>query len=107
MSAAPALELARCEACHSRFLPSDGPCPRCGSRDCVPYSASPVGKVLAATELQYPASGWTAPHRLVLVELTDAMRVLAIGEGPLPSPGALVEVRRDHDVYRARAEPSV
>ena len=106
MSAAPNLDLARCEACHSRFLPSDGPCPRCGSLRCVPYSASPVGKVLAATELQYPAAGWTAPHRLVLVELTDAVRVLAIGEGPLPAPGTLVEVSRDNDVYRARREPS-
>ena len=106
MSAAPALELARCQACHTRFLPSDGPCPKCGSHDCVAYSTSPVGKVLAATELLYPATGWTAPHRLVLVELTDAVRLLAIGEGPLPVPGALVEVIRDHDVYRARPEPS-
>jgi len=106
VSAAPALELARCQACHSRFLPSDGPCPRCGSLDCVPYSTPPVGKVLASTELQYPATGWTAPHRLVLVELPDAVRVLAIGEGPLPAPGAIVELHRDHDVYRARPEPS-
>ena len=106
MSAAPNLDLARCEACHSRFLPSDGPCPRCGSLRCVPYSASPIGKVLAATELQYPAAGWTAPHRLVLVELTDAVRVLAIGEGPLPMSGTLVEVSHDNDVYRARREPS-
>jgi hypothetical protein len=62
--------------------------------------------VLAATELLYPAAGWAAPHRLVLVELTDGVRVLAIGEGTLPAPGALVEVERDHDVYRARPEPS-
>lgn len=106
MSAAMALELARCEACHSRFLPSDGPCPRCGSRNCVPYSTSGVGRVLVATELLYPATGWTAPHPLILVELSDGVRVLAIGEGNLPAPGALVEVRRDHDIYRARPEPS-
>ena len=106
MTVASPLELVRCEACHSRFLPSDGPCPKCGSLDCVLFSTSPVGKVLAATELLYPATGWTAPHRLVLVELTDAVRVLAIGEGPLPAPGSLVEVHRDHDVYRARPEPS-
>ena len=106
MSATMGLELARCEACHTRFLPSDGPCPKCGSRDWVPYSTSAVGKVLVATELLYPATGWTAPHPLLLVELSDGVRVLAIGEGSLPSPGALVEVRRDHDVYRARPEPS-
>ncbi|HYB79528.1 MAG TPA: hypothetical protein VEG66_07215 [Thermoplasmata archaeon] len=100
------LELARCEACHSRFLPSDGPCPKCGSRDCVAYSTSAVGRVLVATELQYPATGWTAPHPLILVELSDGVRVLAIGDGPLPAAGALVEVRHDHEVYRARPEPS-
>ena len=106
MSTALGLELARCEACHSRFLPSDGPCPKCGSRACVVYSTSAVGKVLVATELQYPATGWTAPHPLVLVELSDGVRVLAIGEGPLPAVGALVEVRRERDLYRARPEPS-
>jgi len=106
MSAGPGLELARCGACHSRFLPSDGPCPKCGARDVVLYSAPAVGKVLAATELLYPATGWTAPHPLILVEVSEGVRVLAIGEGPLPAAGALVEVRRDHDVYRARPEPS-
>jgi hypothetical protein len=40
-----------------------------------------------------------------LVEVADAVRVLAIVEGGLPLPGDLVEVRRDGDVYRARAEP--
>jgi uncharacterized OB-fold protein len=96
------LELTRCGSCHARFLPTDGPCPRCGSSDCAPYSASPMGRVLAATELHYPASGWHAPHRLALIELADAVRVLAIVDGPLPAPGDLVEVRRDGDVHRAR-----
>jgi len=106
MTPATDIELVRCEACHSRFLPSDGPCPKCGSRNCVAYSTSAVGRVLVATELQYPATGWTAPHPLILVELSDGVRVLAIGEGPLPAVGALVEVRRDQELYRARAEPS-
>lgn len=100
------LELTRCRSCHARFLPTDGPCPKCGSADCMPYTASSIGKVLAATELHYPASGWHAPHRLALVEMADAVRVLAIVEGSPPVTGALVEVRRDGDVYRARAEPS-
>ena len=106
MSAGLSLELMRCQACHTRFLPSDGPCPRCGSSHCDAISASAVGKVLASTELQYPAAGWHAPHRLALVELTDGVRVLAIVDGPLPLAGALVEVQRDHDVYRARPEPT-
>lgn len=106
MSAPLTIELTRCQACHTRFLPTDGPCPKCGSSDCVPYPVSAVGKVLAATELHYPASGWHAPHRLALVELTDAVRVLAIVEGSLPVAGALVEVRRDGDVYKGRPEPA-
>lgn len=100
------LELSRCHACQARFLPSDGPCPRCASADCDTYSASAVGHVLAGTELHYPAPGWPAPHRLVLVELADAVRVLAVIDGTLPVPGALVEVQRDGEVYRARAEPT-
>lgn len=106
MNSGTTVELSRCEACHTRFLPSDGPCPRCGSSDCVTFSASAVGRVLAATELHYPASGWHSPHRLALVELADAVRVLAIVDGPLPTTGALVEVQRDQDVYRARPEPT-
>ena len=106
MSGSVMVELVRCQSCHTRFLPTDGPCPKCGSLECVPYPASAVGKVLAATELHYPASGWHAPHRLALVELTDAVRVLAIVEGNLPVPGALVEVRRDGDVYKGRLEPA-
>jgi len=99
------LELSRCHACQVRFLPTDGPCPKCGSADCAPYTTSAVGKVLAATELLYPATGWHAPHRLALIELADAVRVLAIVDGTQPVPGALVEVRHDKDVYRARPEP--
>ena len=101
-----ALELSRCQSCQTRFLPSDGPCPRCGSSDCTMYPTSAVGKVLAATELHYPASGWHAPHRLALIELADAVRVIAIVEGSLPVTGALVEVRHDGAVYRARPEPA-
>ena len=107
MSSGPSLELMRCQACHTRFLPSDDPCPKCGSSDCRAFFTSAVGKVLAATELHYPAAGWQPPHRLALVELSDAVRVLAIVEGSLPSAGVLVEVHRDHDVYRARPEPTV
>lgn len=106
MSPSMVVDLARCRSCHARFLPSDGPCPRCGSSDCVGYSTSAVGKILAATELHYPAMGWQAPHRLALVELSDGVRVLAIADPPLPTPGVLVEIRRDGDVYRAHAEPT-
>ena len=101
----PPLELSRCEACRSRFLPTDGACPRCGSTDVRPYSAPALGTVLAATELTAPAEGWHAPHRLALVEVPEAVRLLAIVDGPLPARGALVAVRRDGEVYRARTEP--
>ena len=100
------LELRLCRSCHHRFLPSDGPCPKCGSSDLAPFSVSGVGKVLAATELHYPASGWESPHRLALVELADSVRVLTVVDGPVPTPGTLVEVQRDGDLYRARPEPT-
>lgn len=100
------LELVLCHSCHTRFLPTDGPCPKCGSTDVALYSASAVGQVLAATELHYPASGWHSPHRLAMVEVADGVRILTIVEGSLPVPGALVEVRNDGAVYRARPEPT-
>jgi len=106
MTAEATLELARCQACHAQFLPTDGPCPKCGSTDCVLYATSAVGRVLVATELLYPASGWHAPHRLALIELAGAVRVLGIVDGALPAAGALVEVRHDGAVYRARPEPA-
>jgi uncharacterized OB-fold protein len=106
VSGSATIELSLCRSCHTRFLPTDGPCPKCGSVDCVPYAGGAVGKVLAATELLVPATGWQAPHRLALVELTDAVRVLAVVDGPSPSQGALVEVRKDGEIYRARSEPS-
>ncbi len=100
------IELARCSACQARFLPSDGPCPRCASRDVALYNAPALGRVLAATELVAPAEGWTSPHRLALVEVADAVRILAVVEGPLPANGSVVSVRPDGPVYRARTEPA-
>ncbi|MGI0130702.1 MAG: Zn-ribbon domain-containing OB-fold protein [Thermoplasmata archaeon] len=99
------LELSRCEACRARFLPTDGACPACGSIDVRAYVAPALGTVLAATELTSPAEGWTSPHRLALVELPEAVRLFAIVDGSAPAPGAVVSVRRDGEVYRARAEP--
>ena len=104
-SPAETLELSRCESCRARFLPTDGACPRCGSSDVRPYSAPSLGIVLAATELTAPAEGWHSPHRLALVEMPEAVRLLAIVEGPLPASRTVVSVRREGAVYRARTEP--
>ncbi|HTW40379.1 MAG TPA: zinc ribbon domain-containing protein [Thermoplasmata archaeon] len=101
-----AIELSRCEACQARFLPTDGGCPRCGSTDVHPYSAPALGTVLVSTELTAPAEGWASPHRLALVEMPESVRLLAVVEGPLPGPGTVVSVRKDHDLYRAAAEPA-
>jgi uncharacterized OB-fold protein len=101
------IELSRCRSCQARFLPSDGPCPRCGSSESQLYLSPALGRVLAATELVHPADGWEAPHRLALVELPEAVRLLAIVDGSLPSVGAVVAVRRDGEIYRARSEPGV
>jgi uncharacterized OB-fold protein len=100
------LEFAACEACHARFLPTGGPCPRCGSRDVRPYSTPPLGVVLAATEVTTPAEGWKPPHRLALVEMPQGVRLLAIVDGDVPASGDVVAVRRDGEVYRARPEPT-
>lgn len=100
-----ALELSRCESCGARFLPTDGACPRCGSTHIQSYSSPALGTVLAATEMTSPAEGWHAPHRLALVEMPEAVRLFAIVDGALPTPGALVAVRREGEVYRARTEP--
>jgi uncharacterized OB-fold protein len=100
------IELSCCRLCAARFLPSDGPCPRCGSTESQLYLSPALGRVLAATELVHPAAGWESPHRLALVELPEAVRLLAIVDGPLPSVNAVVAVRRDGEVYRARGEPT-
>jgi uncharacterized OB-fold protein len=92
--------VSRCGTCHGRFLPRPGPCPYCGSREVAPESVPGEGTVLAATELESPATGWPAPHRLVLVELAQSVRLLAIAAGPLPKLDAVVEVQRDGAIYR-------
>ena len=99
------LELARCGSCQARFLPGDGPCPRCGARQVELYRAPAVGRVIAATEVVAPAEGWSSPHLLALVEVADAVRLLAVVEGSLPARGAVVGVRAEGPIYRARAEP--
>jgi hypothetical protein len=71
------------------------------------YAAPALGRVLAATELVHPAAGWEPPHLLAFVELPDAVRLLAIVDGSLPAVGAVVAVRRDGEIYRARTEPEV
>ncbi len=102
MSASSTLEISRCSSCHGRFLPRPGACPRCGSGDVTRHRVPAKGLVLAATELTAPARGWTAPHRLALVELAEGVRVLVLVEGPLPGHGAEVTVARDGDRYTAR-----
>jgi uncharacterized OB-fold protein len=96
------LVVSRCSACHNRFLPWPGPCPRCGSVEVYPESVPALGAVLAATELHATTARWKAPHRLVLVELNQSVRVLCTTEGPLPTFGAKVEVQREGEIYRCR-----
>ena len=98
-----ALQLGKCGTCHARFVPTDGPCPRCGSPATEPYACPNVGTVLASTELEVPPPGWPVPHPLALVEVEDGVRLLVVPEPPLPAPGSLVELRADGPTYRARA----
>ncbi len=96
----PPLPLSKCSTCHARFVPVDGPCPRCGAATVEPYAARPDGTVLAVTALEVPPPGWERPHGLALVEVEDAVRLLVIAGAPLPSPGSHVVVRADGAVYR-------
>jgi len=100
------LELSRCGSCQAQFLPTDGPCPHCGSTVTHRFVGPALGTVLCATELVHPAVGWENPHRLAIVEVAESVRILAVVEGELPAPGSLVSVRRDGDLYRARPEPA-
>ena len=95
--------LDECTACHLRFLPTDGPCPRCGSTRRRPYPVPGTGRVVAATELTAPAPGWSTPHRLALVEVADGVRILAVVDGPLPAVHEAVRLSLEGEVYRARA----
>lgn len=86
------LELAVCASCAFRFLPADRVCPRCASPDLETLRVPPHGVVLASTEVLYPAEGWSAPHRLALVEVADSVRFLAAVAPPLPPAGTAVEI---------------
>ncbi len=94
------LEMSRCTSCHAEFLPRLGSCPRCGSREIETISLPAIGVVRASTELSVPAAGWTAPHRLALVEVAEGIRVLCVAQAPLPAAGETVRVVRDGAIYR-------
>jgi hypothetical protein len=96
------LVLGKCSTCHARFVPIDGPCPRCGSPATEPYPSPGIGKILAATSLEVPPPGWPAPHRLALVEVEDGVRLLVVPDAPLPEVGSLARVVADGPIYRAR-----
>ncbi len=95
------LEMQRCESCRAEFTPRAGPCPRCGGLLSERTSVEPTGRVLAATQLEVPAPGWTAPHRIVLVEVARGIRLLCVVRGALPATGDEVTVGRDGAVYSA------
>lgn len=99
------LRLGKCSTCHARFVPVDGPCPKCGSTATESYESSGLGTVLGSTSLEVPPPGWESPHPLALVEVEDGVRLLVIPDPPLPAVGTVVEVFADGPLYRARASP--
>ncbi|MCI4352797.1 MAG: hypothetical protein L3K14_05345 [Thermoplasmata archaeon] len=56
--------------------------------------------MLAATELSAPATGWTSPHRLALVEIAEGIRLLAVVSRELPAVGDEVTIALEGSVYR-------
>jgi uncharacterized OB-fold protein len=101
MSGAPSIVLSRCGLCHTLFVPRAGPCSKCGSREVRAVPIAPEGVVLAATQLENPPEGWSAPHRLALVELVESARLLATVDGELPAIGDRVVVREESTHYVA------
>ena len=99
MTPAGSVAVRRCADCHSAFLPRPGACPRCGSTRVTTGSVGAGGRVLAAVELHYPPPGFATPHRLVLVELAETIRLLAESPGHLPAPGDPVTVRKDGERF--------
>ena len=99
----PVVRVVRCSDCHGTFLPRTSPCPRCGALALESGEISARGVVLAATELWAPPEGWSAPHRLILVECPELVRVLAWTSDELPRAGDVVWVV-DHGsgAYRLR-----
>ncbi len=92
-----------CDSCPTVYLPRPGPCPVCGGTTHHPQPVAPEGTVLAATELSAPAEGWSAPHRIALVELAGGIRVLVEWTTDRrPEPGAEVRVEFADGRYRAR-----
>ncbi len=104
---APQLEFARCLTCHHRFAPLDGVCPRCSSASIEPLLVPAIAVVLASTEVRYPAAGWPSPHRLALVEVAEAVRLLAVvADGELPLSGELVAVRPGPSYFTVERTPA-
>jgi uncharacterized OB-fold protein len=94
----PELDVLRCPSCHGTFTPPRGCCARCGQRALTPGRLPAQGVVIAVTELAVPTGGRPAPHRLVLVELAEGLRVLANGNAP--AIGATVPLAREGLGYR-------
>ncbi|MGA7922483.1 MAG: hypothetical protein WCA77_00690 [Thermoplasmata archaeon] len=96
----PPLPVLYCPQCQGTFLPRPGSCPRCGATSLEPREIPPSGIVLAATELTLAPAGWSSPHRLVLVECAESVRLLAATSAALPTIGDTVTVERHDLVYR-------
>ncbi|MHB1435579.1 MAG: PhlB family protein [Thermoplasmata archaeon] len=97
-----------CASCPTVYLPRPGACPVCGETAHSLRTISADAVVLAATELSTPAEGWTAPHRIALVELTGGIRVLVEWtSNRLPAPGTPARVESEAGRYRARPAPGV
>ncbi len=106
MSGPPSLEVSRCADCHSLIAPRPGPCPRCGGPTLASERVPAVGRVLVAVQLERPPPGFPAPHRLVLVELIESLRILAVAPDSLPPVGSSVLVERQGERYVARPAPA-
>ncbi len=95
----------RCPACRAGYLDRLPPCPRCGHGTLDAITVPARGRVLAATELSLPPPGFRAPHRLVLVEAAEGVRLLARADEHALAVDAEVEIVPSADGVRVRPVP--
>jgi uncharacterized OB-fold protein len=97
------LELQRCASCASSVFPPRVLCPVCSSQDLEWHRSEGVGTVYSASTLQ-PRDA--APYTVLLVDLDDGARVMAVTPGTSPGIGARirVSVERDDEMPRLVAQ---
>lgn len=114
MAASGTLQIQRCSTCAAAVQPPRYFCPECGSADMVIGPSSGVGVVVSWTTVSASAEAlWQAqvPYDVLVVELSDGPRVVALAHGfdETPKCGTAVTVAVEvlsDDFVRLIASPA-